>query len=31
MFGIICTFFVPLRDIHEKVLKEIQNVMNIVN
>lgn len=31
MFGIICTFFVPLRDIHEKILKEIRNVMNNVN
>lgn len=31
MFGIICTFFVALRDIHENILKETQNVMNNVN
>lgn len=31
MFGIICTFLSHLRDIHEKILKEIQNVMNNVN
>ena len=30
MFGIICTFLSHL-EIHEKILKKIQNVMNDVN